>query len=221
MNDEAGFLAKILSEPDEDTHRLVYADWLEENDQPERAEFIRGQMEIAAIESQQGSPRFWDALRSTHLSSKHCGSGCTAWCRLHRRQRQLIDRSAVMGSGAMAVYSSDWHLGFWLDDDTDRSQLKETVCGWSHRGFVSEVVTSAPNWIMLGDVLRSRYPITKVKLTTAPDWFTYNGQRTSTGGQFGMIVAGVDLSITIPEGEDCAIAFLVARWPGVTFELPA
>jgi uncharacterized protein (TIGR02996 family) len=32
-------LAAILATPEDDGVRLVYADWLEENDQPERAEF--------------------------------------------------------------------------------------------------------------------------------------------------------------------------------------
>jgi uncharacterized protein (TIGR02996 family) len=36
----------ILDEPDDDAPRLVYADWLEENGQPERAEFIRVQIEL-------------------------------------------------------------------------------------------------------------------------------------------------------------------------------
>ncbi len=35
----------ICDQPAEDTPRLVYADWLEENGQPERAEFIRLQCE--------------------------------------------------------------------------------------------------------------------------------------------------------------------------------
>ncbi|MGF1582544.1 MAG: TIGR02996 domain-containing protein [Gemmataceae bacterium] len=39
----------ILDDPDNDTPRLVYADWLEENGNPERAEFIRVQCELAGI----------------------------------------------------------------------------------------------------------------------------------------------------------------------------
>ena len=34
-------LAAIIAHPDEDTPRLVYADWLQENGDPDRAEFIR------------------------------------------------------------------------------------------------------------------------------------------------------------------------------------
>ena len=40
MNDEAGFLAAVLAEPDERTALLVYADWLDEHNDP-RAEFLR------------------------------------------------------------------------------------------------------------------------------------------------------------------------------------
>jgi uncharacterized protein (TIGR02996 family) len=38
-------LRAICADPEDDTVRLVYADWLQENDDPERAEFIRVQIE--------------------------------------------------------------------------------------------------------------------------------------------------------------------------------
>jgi uncharacterized protein (TIGR02996 family) len=41
------FHQALLANPDDDTLRLVIADWLEENDQPARAEFIRVQIELA------------------------------------------------------------------------------------------------------------------------------------------------------------------------------
>ena len=48
---DAAFLRTILSVPDQDTPRLVYADYLEENDRSERAEFIRLQCELAKTPS--------------------------------------------------------------------------------------------------------------------------------------------------------------------------
>jgi uncharacterized protein (TIGR02996 family) len=36
-----GFLANIIDHPDEDNPRLIYADWLEEHGETDRAEFIR------------------------------------------------------------------------------------------------------------------------------------------------------------------------------------
>jgi uncharacterized protein (TIGR02996 family) len=47
MSDEKALLAAIWEHPHDDTVRLVYADWLQENGQSERAEFIRVQCEIA------------------------------------------------------------------------------------------------------------------------------------------------------------------------------
>src|SRR5262245_51649996 len=47
MSDHDALLAAICDQPDEDTPRLALADWLEENNQPERAAFIRAQIELA------------------------------------------------------------------------------------------------------------------------------------------------------------------------------
>lgn len=47
MTDHDALLAAICDNPDDDTPRLVFADWLEEHDQPERAAFIRAQIELA------------------------------------------------------------------------------------------------------------------------------------------------------------------------------
>src|SRR5262249_22441200 len=49
MSAQAGFLSDIIEHPDDDTPRLVYADWLEENGDPDRAEFIRVQIERARL----------------------------------------------------------------------------------------------------------------------------------------------------------------------------
>src|SRR5262249_59933734 len=45
MAPDEAFLQAIRDEPDSDTPRLIYADWLEEHGQPARAEFIRAQCE--------------------------------------------------------------------------------------------------------------------------------------------------------------------------------
>jgi serine/threonine kinase PknH len=41
MGDESAFLRAIADAPDDHAPRLVYADWLDENGQPERAEYVR------------------------------------------------------------------------------------------------------------------------------------------------------------------------------------
>jgi uncharacterized protein (TIGR02996 family) len=65
-----GFLKDIVANIDDDTPRLVYADWLSENGQDDRAEFIRVQIERARLPA-------WDAasvrlrLREQELLKKH------------------------------------------------------------------------------------------------------------------------------------------------------
>src|SRR5215831_16658723 len=65
-----GFLGDIVANIDDDTPRLVYADWLLENGQDDRAEFIRVQVERARLPA-------WDAaqvrlrLREEELLKKH------------------------------------------------------------------------------------------------------------------------------------------------------
>lgn len=76
MSEEAALLAAIAAHPDEDTPRLAYADWLEENrpgpvlrrgrgrklTQNPRAEFIRAQIELARRSDYDTSPET-NALR--------------------------------------------------------------------------------------------------------------------------------------------------------------
>jgi uncharacterized protein (TIGR02996 family) len=47
---EGALLQAIAAEPDEDVHRLVYADWLEDQGKAEQAEFVRLQCELARLE---------------------------------------------------------------------------------------------------------------------------------------------------------------------------
>lgn len=58
-------LAAIIAHPDEDTPRLMYADWLQENGQPERAEFIRIQCDPTADEAAED--------RAAELEERHRG----------------------------------------------------------------------------------------------------------------------------------------------------
>jgi uncharacterized protein (TIGR02996 family) len=69
-NTARGFLDDIISHPEDDTPRLIYADWLEDHGQLARAEFIRLQIERARLPH-------WDArqvrlrLRERALIEEH------------------------------------------------------------------------------------------------------------------------------------------------------
>lgn len=49
MNEREALLRAICDNPDDDTPRLVFADWLQEHGEEERAEFIRVQCEVARL----------------------------------------------------------------------------------------------------------------------------------------------------------------------------
>ena len=48
-NKAKSFLEDILAHPDDDTPRLIFADWLDEQGDSARAEFIRVQIERASL----------------------------------------------------------------------------------------------------------------------------------------------------------------------------
>ncbi|MGL4423747.1 MAG: TIGR02996 domain-containing protein [Gemmataceae bacterium] len=76
MADETAWVAAVQASPADDTPRLIHADWLEEQGQSLRAEFIRLQCEIATIERR---PR---AIVDQHAY-------------LWRRQQELLDNHAA------------------------------------------------------------------------------------------------------------------------------
>ena len=49
MSDREAFLRTIVENPEDDVPRLVFADWLEENGDADRAVFIRAQCEVARL----------------------------------------------------------------------------------------------------------------------------------------------------------------------------
>lgn len=124
------FLADILEHPDDDTPRLVYADWLEDHGEPQRAEFIRVQCELVARPG-----------CGCGGSIRHCAS-----CRLRRRERELWRQ----------LDGADWtwdRLPNVLQTVVTIEQ--ENIVGWPkdaalltfRRGFVEAVTLTAEAWV--------------------------------------------------------------------------
>ena len=58
MTHADAFLQAVVAEPDDDTPRLVFADWLEDHGDEPRAAFIRAQVELVKLPP--GDPRRWE-----------------------------------------------------------------------------------------------------------------------------------------------------------------
>jgi uncharacterized protein (TIGR02996 family) len=89
---EVAFLRAIVADPDDDTSRLVYCDWLEERAEHkgasrQRAEFIRGQIELARTTQ--------DSLARRTLAF---------------RVRKMLERHATKWLGPLRKHVHDWHF---------------------------------------------------------------------------------------------------------------
>jgi uncharacterized protein (TIGR02996 family) len=83
------FLQAILVEPEDDTHRLVYADWLDEHGNSDRAEFIRVQCELARLDLPDRTMQ-----------------------RLRRRMQALLKQHAAEWAGSLRERECYWYVGF-------------------------------------------------------------------------------------------------------------
>ncbi len=80
MSTHEGFLAAIRSEPDDTTHRLIYADWLEEHGTTDlaadRAELIR--VQLARETTDPTSDAWWDLRARERILLHHRGDALAA-----------------------------------------------------------------------------------------------------------------------------------------------
>lgn len=208
--DERAFLRAICAEPGDDTPRLAFADWLDEHDQAERAEFIRVQCRVATLDAH-AEPVTEDGYDDP--DGADC-CVCDELAELRRRERELLDSDGwpfTLDAGSLVV--SDWE-----------------------RGFPKEVMGTAADWLAHADALTAAQPIERVMLTTWPEYsFEPPGLRARNSDMtYAKDDRGLILARRVPAVGDATIsrlaesgdypglirAALAAEWPGVTFELP-
>lgn len=134
-DDGAHLLQAILDEPADDTHRLVYADWLEENGQTDREEFIRVQIELA---------RDWGPVNDDGIKSWLTPAGERNYPRfayLAKRERELLPLARQWIGVPMSIA---WNLG--PEGTSGTSGATEPPAALFHRGFVAEVRCDLDDW---------------------------------------------------------------------------
>ncbi len=178
-------LQRVIADPASDDMRLAYADAVESVD-PDRAEFIRVQVELARTpqyfqrESKHklldqvspGQYRVDSNLPSaTSVRFTMAGSELTAkyeelnpaWLLLNNRSQQLL-------RGLYEDSSPTWK---WIGCCRGLIPKDGTWRYWHdhvhfNRGFVSRVSCDPADWFAVGDLLRESHPVTDVSLTTSP-----------------------------------------------------
>jgi uncharacterized protein (TIGR02996 family) len=192
----AALVAAVVANPDEDTPRLVYADWLQDRGEDDRAEFIRVQCKIARCQWCGGGGK---------INSQRACVCKDANYPLRRRERELL-RS---------------HGAGWLGDLSDwrAEAVGPTGVAWTvmvgtsaqhvipvefRRGFVEQVTCSAEDWLSHGDAILAEHPVTRVTPSTDPrDLDGLDGE-----------------SRLVLQAETGLLVWKCDRWPGVAFTMP-
>jgi uncharacterized protein (TIGR02996 family) len=141
MSEADALLAAVCEAPEDDAPRLVYADWLEEHGDQNRADFIRGQIALAAMD--EDNPAFEELAK-----------------RLQALERGNVSRWRKGLPGGMNVPSAST-VGGLLErpDHLPHSQFD--------RGFLGAVTCSAELWSDPAERLLERLPVRAVELTYA------------------------------------------------------
>ncbi len=204
MDQWGAFLADIIEHPEDDTPRLIAADWLEENGHPERAEFVRVQVKLACLEREKcprcdGDGMAHGSDRPFESSGPGTYPGPCPVCRgdaLRRREGELLaihNHAWLYGPKGLATYRDGDRYG-WIDKPSNEGGRVIDV--EFRRGFVESVTCSAADWLAHGDEIRRCQPVTRVK--------------------FSWIHAAPE-SLTLRRDGD---VWRSPLWRGVTFELP-
>jgi uncharacterized protein (TIGR02996 family) len=132
----AAFLADIVAHPEEDAPRLIYADWLDEHGESDRAEFIRLQIELPQL-----------LCDRHHDDTGHPACRCR-FCLLRRRQDELF-----RGRWDAEVVPASW---------TESSRWPAPVY---RRGFMAVMTLPCAEWLRRGPALVRAAPLETVRLS--------------------------------------------------------
>src|SRR5687767_6866145 len=115
LDDHLALLLAIRDDMLDDSPRLIFADWLEENGHAERAEFIRVQCEIARLEFAHN----WDPGRCTAANRRY------PW--LKKRERELLNQYQAqwvrpLQRPRVIFYRGFLHLDPWMTHNMTTGQ---------------------------------------------------------------------------------------------------
>lgn len=152
--DWPAFVAAIVANPDDDTARLVAADFLEEHGDADRAAFIRVQVELARLELRLGVREGPDVeqLRAKERGFMGPFSNLSLWA-----AEECPELVKMRGGGREAMTIEGAGRLSW------------------YRGFLYSVQCAVWEWQQHGVAIRKRLPIGVVSLNdcselTVPDW---------------------------------------------------
>jgi uncharacterized protein (TIGR02996 family) len=197
LTEQEQLIRAVLLNPADDTVRLAYADWLQENGQPDHAEFIRVQVELDAFKGDWGERER----------------------QFYRREKKLKDQYLINYNG----WAKELKPAPFRDSQIITAELYSSFI---ERGFLNEIRLPLQAFFDYAKDLFSHHPITKVVLTdyqvryndvVCPN-FLYLTERVLDAlptHYVELINAISDLGITRLEQSDICVRF-GRRWAGLT-----
>jgi uncharacterized protein (TIGR02996 family) len=164
--DQRALLDDIIANPDDPLLRLILADWYEDNGQPDRAEFIRLEVEVESLKRTpeparkgpgpvSGPP--YDVLTMSPVYGPPYD--VLTMSRLLARIRRLLETPQTLGDGRTMAARHAWAAEALPLHRRDRT-------GWNFRGgFIGQVVCSFADWMRHGPAIATAHPIERVDLT--------------------------------------------------------
>lgn len=219
MSTESDFIVSIVEHSNEDAYRLVFADWLEDHDQSERATFIRLHCELASLP---------DCDVVVVPDAPNCG--CRR-CDLSKRVRKMFNNDSPSDKRFPIFGVPKW---CYLSDNESELEVIEHPTPFKayavvRRGFVAVLHIPYMDFMRHSEAIRARHPVERVVFTTDPIWdglsvhevfdgitvYWLKGEanpRQFTEAEVDLASPGKPLDITK--------ALLRLRWPGIEFVLP-
>ena len=201
------FLEAILTSPEDDTQRLVFADWLEEQGETAYPEFIRLQCEAAALRKQPG----WTP--SATEMAQYDGDTLRNLFELNNHDRERkIGAAKRRANELFGKHGTDWLADFYGPFAGISAKME--------RGFVGSITCRAAEWFTNADAITAAHPIRTVRLTSWPGRY-FEEQAPGPRGPLRLYGRQQwhDFS-TIRQDVPLREALLAAEWPRIKFEVP-
>lgn len=186
MTNRQAFLDAICEQWRDNPSRLIFADWLDEQGENERAEFIRVQCELVKLtaDDYEKKARKCVESRTVAVASPTAievhRSALKRIEALRHRERELLDKWEVKIGPPRKFASQIRNWAAWSGDLIVRV-TGETVPAF-RRGFVAEITVSYAAWLEHRERLLKAAPLENVTLTSIP-WMRPGDTYTLLRGQ--------------------------------------
>lgn len=214
-------LELVIAHRESDGPRHVHARWCDLHGQPERAEFIRVQLELERM------PAYRNIRLDLDWEDERYSTECRKAVGLRRREQSLWDgRLAWLDRSGWPWATScesiePGVLDYWTNPHLNPHRF-------FRRGFVAAVACATDYWLKHGDEICAEHPVERVRLTSLPPVEAMIGGPFDDRAVFN--IRGRFKSITLSRESlllnraeherTIAPRLLEAEWPGIEFDLP-